>query len=126
MNPKILNFARTMEIELANNDHKGDVFKWRGISDKLIDLEYHKAKLLIAIKANDKVAIQEFLADCANTLLSIGNEYRLYDQLPVDSPTATTIKDDIFHHMPIDEAKKKKSYGIFDTAFMFLDEDLPF
>lgn len=79
INKKISRFSNQMLVELRNNDAKGSITKWKGIRDKLIDLEYHKAKLLVAIKTKNEFAIREYIADCANILFSIGDEFSIYD-----------------------------------------------
>lgn len=67
-----------MKIEMQNNAHKGDMTQWTGLERKFVDLEYHKAKLLFAIKEQKKFAIREYIADCANILMSIGIETGVY------------------------------------------------
>ena len=75
----IKRFADQMQIELDNNLAKGSILKWKGgTREQLSELEYHKAKLLMAMKVQDFTAIKEYIADCANILMAIGNSYNLY------------------------------------------------
>lgn len=67
-------FRSAMIKELRNNQRKGDILEWEGLESKIVDLEYHKAKLLIAIRQKNKFAIREYMADCANILMSIAHE----------------------------------------------------
>ncbi len=92
---KIKNFAIQMEMELDNNRTKGCIFEWDGTREKISELEYHKAKLLLAMKVRDEKAIKEYIADCANILLAIGNEYGLYDLTPSTSNTHSVLQVDI-------------------------------
>lgn len=72
-------FAIQMQKELDANQHKGDWREWTDIPDMFMEFEYHKGKLLKAIKDNDKPRVKEFIADCANILMFIGNAGQLYD-----------------------------------------------
>ena len=83
--PKVKWFAQDMQTQLRDNAPKGDWEKWQGLNDKLIELEYHKAKLLIALRGKNKSLIREYLADCGNILMFIGNEIGLYEPMSVES-----------------------------------------
>jgi len=76
---KIINFAEAMQNELDANSHKGDWQEWSDIEAMIAELEWHKAKLLFALKENDKDKCKEYIADCANILLFIGNVGGLYN-----------------------------------------------
>lgn len=99
-----------MEIELANNSHKGSIYAWKGLYNKIADLEYHKAKMMIAIRTGDKLAVKEYIADCANILLSIGSEIGLYDNETVNSGIVTELKEEVFNHVPKNEMKVATSF----------------
>lgn len=78
INHKINNFAKEMQIELDNNAHKGNIEDWTDIKEILIELEYHKGKLLIALKENNQDKVKEYIADCGNILMAIGNKFDFY------------------------------------------------
>jgi len=77
--PLVLKFANQMQIELNNNLHKGDWSEWRDVKEILYELDYHKAKLIIALKDNNKTLVRELLADCGNFLMFLGNAGYVYD-----------------------------------------------
>ena len=108
MHEQIEKFALQMQIELDNNEHKGTIFDWKGITDKIADLEYHKAKMLLAIRTGQKNSIKEYIADCANILLSIGNELNLYIDYPVHTGIVSELKKDIFNYVPLEDQKQGK------------------
>lgn len=101
-------FKNQMLIELENNSKKGNIFIWRGISDKLIDLEYHKAKLLLAIKEKNKFAMKEYIADCSNILLSIGNEFNLYAEESTNTNKEAILIDNTIQIKDLGISKIKK------------------
>ncbi len=103
MDKKIERFADQMQIELIKNENKGSVYEWKGLRDKLIDLEYHKAKMLLAIKEKNDYALKEYIADCANILLSIGDELKLYDYDSILDDHVSQMKKDIFEIIPIEQ-----------------------
>lgn len=80
MNHKIIRFAEQMQTELYANSHKGNWEEWSNIEEMIAELEWHKAKLLFALKENDKEKCKEYIADCANILLFIGNAGGLYEK----------------------------------------------
>lgn len=90
-------FKDQMLIELENNSRKGSVLDWKEFNDKIVDLEYHKSKLLFAIKEDNLFAIREYIADCANILLSIGYGFGLYSE-SIENPQ----KESIFVDNPIE------------------------
>jgi len=75
---QLKDFAEQMQKELDTNSHKEDWRNWNNLGEMLWDLEYHKGKLLIAIKDNDKKLVKEYIADCANILMFMGNAGGLY------------------------------------------------
>lgn len=78
MTPQVEEFAKQMEIELHANEHKGDWREWKNVPEMICELDYHKGKLLSAIKEDNKALVKEYLADCANILMFIGNAGNLY------------------------------------------------
>jgi len=66
-------FGDMMISQLANNAHKGSILDFKNFEGIITELEYHKAKLFLAIRVKNKGAIREYLADTANFLLAIGN-----------------------------------------------------
>lgn len=105
MNKKLQRFANQMQIELDNNNHKGSILDWKGISDKIADLEYHKAKMLLAIRTGNKFAIKEYIADCGNILLSIGNELGLYEEESINTGMASEVVNTVFNIVQVKDQK---------------------
>lgn len=110
MNIKVSRFAKQMQIELDNNSHKGSILEWVGIYDKIADFEYHKAKMLIAIRTGDKNSTKEYIADCANILLAIGNEIGLYDKPSKNTGIVSELKTELFDHVPAKDPKKATNF----------------
>lgn len=71
-------FKQQMIKENKDNAHKGNILDWDNVEEMLSELEWHKAKLLFAMKENNPDTVKEYLADCANFLLAIGNAWKLY------------------------------------------------
>lgn len=76
---KVKRFADQMLIELTHNQHKGSVLDWDGFDNMIMELEYHKSKMLLAIRAKNHDALKEYIADTANILLAIGNKFGVYN-----------------------------------------------
>ena len=66
--------------QLINNSRKGSIFEFKDFEGIITELEYHKAKMMVAIRMNNIKAAREFIADSANFLLAIGNLLELYDE----------------------------------------------
>lgn len=81
MNENILieRFKENMLLELKKNNHKGSILDFNDFNSIITELEYHKAKLFLAIRVKNKGAIREYLADTANYLLALGNLFNVYD-----------------------------------------------
>lgn len=71
-------FKQSMIKENNDNAHKGNILDWYNIDEMLSELEWHKAKLLFALKDKDSARIKEHLADCGNFLVAIGNACEVY------------------------------------------------
>jgi hypothetical protein len=81
LHPKVLAFAEQMQMELENNSHKGDWNEFRDVKEILNEIEYHKAKLIIALgKKSPHSECKELIADCANFLMMLGNAGELYSE----------------------------------------------
>lgn len=84
LDPQVIEFAKQMQNELFANVRKhGNGWRnWRDVDAMLNELEYHKAKLIIALNPKkgkaDYALVKELIADCANFLLFIGNAGNLY------------------------------------------------
>lgn len=76
----IENFSHEIKRQIELNSDKGNLLEWNDIGHILYELDYHKAKLLIAIKQNNPYAIKEYIADCASILLALGNCYGIYNE----------------------------------------------
>lgn len=107
---EIERFAKQMQIELDKNSHKGSVLDWKGIHNKIADLEYHKAKLIMSLRSGEKEATKEYIADCANILLSIGHEGGLYNNESEKTNTVWECKEKFFDLVPQNEIIKKFKY----------------
>lgn len=72
-------FKQDMLLELNKNSYKGSILDFKDFNEIITEMEYHKAKLFLAIRVNNKGAIREYLADTANFLLAIGNLFNVYE-----------------------------------------------
>jgi hypothetical protein len=79
MNSKILKFAIRMEVELYENSRKGDWNTFKDEDEILKEFDHHYNKLKFALNNNDPMMIKEYIADCANNLLFLGNSRNLYE-----------------------------------------------
>lgn len=77
---KIGRFADQMTTELIKNRHKGTILEWDDFDSMIAEMEYHKAKMFMAIRSNHKTALKEYIADVANFLFALGNLYKLYEK----------------------------------------------
>lgn len=79
--PQVIKFAKYMQFELKANEPKKGIewMTWNDTPKMFDELEYHEDKLLIAMTNKDTDKIREYLADCGNILMFIGNAYKLYD-----------------------------------------------
>ncbi len=71
-------FANNMLKEIKANSHKGNWEDWNDVNEMLKELQYHFEKLKKAIESDTLHLIKEYLADCGNILMFIGNQYNLY------------------------------------------------
>jgi hypothetical protein len=71
MRPEVLHFAELMDKELTANENKGNWKSLKSRIDILYEFEYHKAKLMFALKLGMEDDIKEHSADCANYLLML-------------------------------------------------------
>lgn len=80
MDNKIKQLTQLMETELYMNRYKGN---WEDVKDTdyiFKEFQHHFNKLQTAIKENDKVKQKEYLADCSNFLLMLGNALDLFKE----------------------------------------------
>lgn len=97
--PEVYNFALEMQNQLDNNAIHPEKENWReftNVGDILWELEYHKAKLLLALKCNNQTAIREYIADCGNILMFLGNAFNMYKKFET-TPFCTELNSDIFN-----------------------------
>ena len=75
-------FKECMAREIKLNEVHKPEFLTCGLSVHEIigELEYHKAKALVAARCNNKIALREYLADVANYLLLLGDYYEVFDK----------------------------------------------
>lgn len=71
-------FAEDMISELIKNSHKESILEINSFEQIITELEYHKAKLFLAIRVKNYGAIREYLADSGNFLMAIGNFFGVY------------------------------------------------
>lgn len=76
----IKTFADDMISELRKNQHKGSILDFKNFEEIITELEYHKAKLFLAIRVKNTGAIREYLADTGNFLIAIGNLFKVFDE----------------------------------------------
>lgn len=86
-------FKDDMLSELGKNSHKGSILDFKDFNGIITELEYHKAKLFLAIRVKNKGAIREYLADTANFLLAIGNLFEVYQTNKDDSESFEINRD---------------------------------
>ncbi len=99
INKKIEVFKQRMLLELKNNSHKKCILDFSDYESIITEIEYHKAKLLIAIRVGNKHAAKEYIADVANFLFALGNSNGLYDDDFEDifeTNSFEIIKSDVF------------------------------
>ena len=77
---KIDRFSEQMKIELKNNSHKPPIVEFQDFNKIIVELEYHKSKIFMAIRDENRNAIKEYIADTANMLFALGNSFGLYDE----------------------------------------------
>lgn len=86
-------FKDDMLSELTKNSYKGSILDFKDFNGIITELEYHKAKLFLAIRVKNKGAIREYLADTANFLLAIGNLFEVYQTDKDDSESFEINRD---------------------------------
>lgn len=100
---KIDKFKDQMIKELESNSYKGSIDDFKNFDSIISELEYHKAKLLLAIRLDKKQAVKEYIADTANFLFALGDIGGLYDDDFEDSTKSFEINKevDIFVEMDL-------------------------
>lgn len=73
-------FKESMLSELKKNYHKGSILDFKDFNSIITELEYHKAKMFLAIRVKNKGAIREYLSDMGNYLVAIGNLFEVFDE----------------------------------------------
>ena len=77
---KVERFKDWMLRELEQNrKNKGSILDFDDLDRIISELEYHKAKMLVAIRCDNRQAVKEYIADTANFLFCLGNVGGLYD-----------------------------------------------
>ena len=69
MHSKIEKFAQAMQKEIDDNSHKGD---WETF------LHLNKLETILQTDENPEL-VKEYIADCGNILMMLGNYYKLYN-----------------------------------------------
>jgi len=77
---KLEKFKEQMQIELNANAHKGNWEEFVDPREILKELKHHENKMINAMyEDGNRELIKEYIADCANILMMLGNAYGLYD-----------------------------------------------
>ncbi len=80
MHNKIKNFAEAMQKELNDNSYKGDCETFLHKENIMSEFYYHLNKLETILKTDENPElIKEYIADCSNILMMLGNSYKLYN-----------------------------------------------
>lgn len=110
LHPKVLNFAREMQKQISINTELGKTTweEWGNIKEILVDFEYHKAKAIMALKEDNIRALQEYLADCGNILMFLGNACGMYTSFEDSKPVFQMVSP-LFTETTLDKAVLKKS-----------------
>lgn len=106
---KIERFKNSMLKELNNNEHKGSILDFGNFESIITELEYHKAKALIAIRLNNKQAVKEYIADTANILFALGNAGGLYDDDFEESDKPFELRKDVDIFVNVEEPALNQS-----------------
>lgn len=77
---KVCKFRDAMLDQLENNLYKGSILDFNKVDQIIAELEYHKAKALLAVRVSNKHALKEYIADTANFLFALGNIGGLYNK----------------------------------------------
>ena len=101
-------FGNMMLNELVKNIHKGSILDFRDFNQIITEFEYHKAKLFIAIRTNNKDAIKEYLADCGNYLLCLGSLLEVFDNDLLEDCTELNKEVDIFIKVKVNQQSKNQ------------------
>ena len=102
LHPKLAWFARDMQRELRHNLHKGDWETWKNPIEIIAELEYHKAKLIMAIREKNREAAREYLADCGTILMFYGNAYGLFEPLAIETVVLLSLESDQANRLATD------------------------
>ncbi len=105
-------FKSDMLLEMRKNSHKGSVLDFKDFEGIITELEYHKAKLFMAIRVKNKGAIREYIADTANFLLVLGNLFQVYEnENPVDECFEINKDVDIFKVVKVSDSQRGQKVG---------------
>lgn len=77
--------------EMHNNVHKIG-FDKLSYDELISELEYHKAKMMLAIRVDNRQAVKEYIADSANFLLAIGDALDIYSDDFIDIPDGNSFE----------------------------------
>lgn len=109
LDKEVYNFAMNMQKQLdINTELKNQNWhNYTDIKNILIDIEYHKAKLLMALKEDNPGAIAEYIADCANILMFLGAAIGMYNH-PDHSKNVYEMVTPLFKQTTVEMAVLKK------------------
>lgn len=81
MHSKVEKFAQAMQKEIDDNSHKGDWETFLHKENIMSEFYHHLNKLEIVLQTDeDPQLVKEYIADCGNILMMLGNYYRLYNE----------------------------------------------
>lgn len=108
---KIKRFSDQMLIEMKHNEHKGNMFDWDDFEKMITELEYHKAKMFMAIRVKNQDAIKEYIADTANLLMAIGNFFSCYEEESDDYLVAWELNKNshFLKRVPLEDISKNQN-----------------
>lgn len=102
-------FADDMVSELIKNSHKESILEIDNFEQIVTELEYHKAKLFLAIRVKNYGAIREYLADCGNYLMAIGNFFDVFHSYGNNNKCFEINKEvDLFVEKNVEEQSKNQ------------------
>lgn len=101
LNIKLDLFQKTLIKQLSDNSYKGNILDFKEYEKIITEIEYHKAKALIAIRVGNKQAAKEYIADTVNFLFALGNSGGLYDNNFEDNNNSFEINKNVEVFVPV-------------------------
>lgn len=81
IHPKIVEFSKIMQHEINENERKGNWEEFQNRDSIFSELYHHLNKLEKTYFTDENPdEMKEYIADCANILLMLGNSYNFYNK----------------------------------------------